>query len=273
MKPKHLSRLYKIFQDKNWGRLPKSEAVFERFCKIVAGFGKDSDVELFLLLTEDFEVYDLFRYQPLLREAMYDIKPGLPKHIIFAPGSSPSDIDGNKNKSGDMLTYMAKTVAQQIETFDGKMIYAVTDYRKIPEKCSKKEGKKHLFLVDDFSGSGDTMRDAVSAALTSGFLLKEITAVILVAQTQAIESLITHEIDVVWGVNKDKGISDNGRIPDKGAAIRIMREFAQKIGVPSMYELGYGQCESLVSMMRTPNNTLPIYWYRCQLWDPPFPRE
>ena len=41
-----------------------------------------------------------------------------------------------------------------------------------------------------------------------------------------------------------------------------MSSIETSIGVTEDYRLGYASSEALVSMIRTPNNTFPIYWFR-----------
>ena len=50
--------------------------------------------------------------------------------------------------------------------------------------------------------------------------------------------------------------------PNEEKESKCMHAIEGAIKVSSDYNFGYKQSEALVRMIRTPNNTFPIYWYR-----------
>lgn len=40
-----------------------------------------------------------------------------------------------------------------------------------------------------------------------------------------------------------------------------MKNISKKLHAPNGMELGYASTEGLVAMIKTPNNTFPVYWY------------
>ena len=40
-----------------------------------------------------------------------------------------------------------------------------------------------------------------------------------------------------------------------------MKRIEHELGVSEEYEFGYGKSEGLVTLIRTPNNTFPVFWY------------
>ena len=69
-----------------------------------------------------------------------------------------------------------------------------------------------------------------------------------------------------------KGISDRTD-GNKDAFCKLMKEIETRIKVRENCEFGYSHSEGLVKMMRTPNNTFPIYWMKNKKNKaPPFPR-
>ena len=68
----------------------------------------------------------------------------------------------------------------------------------------------------------------------------------------------------------DKGIEGSVNADQK---YKVMEMIEAKIAVKDDCHLGFGHSEALVKMVRTPNNTFPIYWLRNRK-NPyaPFPR-
>jgi hypothetical protein len=51
-----------------------------------------------------------------------------------------------------------------------------------------------------------------------------------------------------------------------------MKDIEKKINIRGEFSLGYKQSESLISMIRTPNNTFPVFWEKNDFFKPPFER-
>ncbi|NTW80056.1 MAG: hypothetical protein HGB32_07905 [Geobacteraceae bacterium] len=48
---------------------------------------------------------------------------------------------------------------------------------------------------------------------------------------------------------------------DIDGAKDIMMRLEEKLAIPAFYQLGYEQSEATATMMRTPDNTFPVFWY------------
>lgn len=61
---------------------------------------------------------------------------------------------------------------------------------------------------------------------------------------------------------KNKAISDNYEHEEAEKKVEQMKKISKQIRVKdhNLY-LGYKESEALVTMIKTPNNTLPFYWY------------
>jgi hypothetical protein len=52
-----------------------------------------------------------------------------------------------------------------------------------------------------------------------------------------------------------------------------MEHIEKNLDIPDDYLFGYKKSEALVTMIRTPNNTFPVFWYNKKNEDnAPFPR-
>jgi hypothetical protein len=146
----------------------------------------------------------------------------------------------------------------------------------LPEKA--KPGRR-MIIVDDFSGTGGTIEKAVVALLDKGQPTDKIVVCLVYAMAEAVTRLLALGVPVITYRVGQKALGDHNFGPDDGgAAAAIYDGIEQRLGHPEhqKYRRGYGASESLVTMMRTPNNTLPIFWYAGlteQLaWPCPFPR-
>ena len=53
-----------------------------------------------------------------------------------------------------------------------------------------------------------------------------------------------------------------------------MHEIEDILKVDSKYSFGFNQTEALISLIKTPNNTFPVYWYEKNGHShAPFPRK
>ena len=139
--------------------------------------------------------------------------------------------------------------------------YEITLRDKIDENEIKKvnQSKSAFLLVDDFVGSGDTAVKSVNNLTKLGVNKQNIFVFALVAQNIGVENLKKNDIRIAVAEQRDKGITDyyNSRISEK---INIMKKVERKLNVKEQFSLGYKGTEALVSMIRTPNNTFPVFW-------------
>ena len=72
---------------------------------------------------------------------------------------------------------------------------------------------------------------------------------------------------------KKKGISDKYSDTELSKKIKLMEHIEKNLDIPDDYLFGYKKSEALVTMIRTPNNTFPVFWYNKKNEDnAPFPR-
>ena len=134
-----------------------------------------------------------------------------------------------------------------------------------------------IFIVDDFSGSGQTIQDAIARLIEVGQPEGLIRVAVLYAMDAALGRFVGAGIEA-RAVHSAKpcltGHNYGGELGgvDAGATYDGIES---RLGVSVGYRRGYGAAESLVSMKRTPNNTLPIFWFSGKgklSWPCPFPR-
>ncbi len=138
--------------------------------------------------------------------------------------------------------------------------------------------KDFLIFIDDFVGSGDTVVESISAFLElENFKeiipVENIKVVSIAAQEFGINNVKEKlSIDIIANKILKRGISDY--YIDFEDKKNLMREISKKIEVSDDMELGYKDCESLITMLqKTPNNTFPVYWKETRNKVAPFPRK
>ena len=153
-----------------------------------------------------------------------------------------------------------------------------TDLRS-PHFAKMVRAKIPIIAIDDYIGSAKTAIDFVeyyrklfpahhSQVLVAG----------LAAMERAISRLDEMKIPICNNLIYKRGISDNQNWTpaQKIQFIAIMEQTETRIGIGADYRLGYGQSEALLRMIRTPNNTMPIFWTTRAVsgvpWPAPFPR-
>lgn len=62
-------------------------------------------------------------------------------------------------------------------------------------------------------------------------------------------------------VTRKKAITDVYPEEEAKQKMDIMKKISTYLHAPRGMQLGYADTESLVAMMKTPNNTFPVYWY------------
>lgn len=178
----------------------------------------------------------------------------------------------NKSKSaqavlymikGELATYQRKVTTLYLKTIDNYNMLEAEDQRNESLIC----------LVDDFVGTGQTALNVLEELKKRGFNKNQLYVTALVAQESGINALEGYGVPGFASIIRKRGISDNPKYTE--CDMKIMESIEAKIGVREPYKLGYGHSEALVKMIRTPNNTFPVYWLQKRKGNVPivpFPR-
>ncbi len=265
-----MGKLQKIFSEKDW---PITEAfddkVFDNFCKLLASLTEEQR-NLVFSLTRDFLWIRDTQYIQRFSESFeryittYDFSRG--KNIYICPLLPEGDF--GKPKSSITLLYFIKS---RISALQKKYEDFNITYADSPERVCFELVKKNytLCLVDDFIGTGNTARLAMEYFVKNGITLEMTSFVSIVGMRFGIESLQRDGYSVFPLILCSKGITDTD---DSSSKRIIMNSIEEKMRVDKDFRFGYGASEALVKMMRTPNNTFPIYWMKKNNQFAPFPR-
>ncbi len=165
-----------------------------------------------------------------------------------------------------------------------KLTWALDDNPPISIKNSfnarntliNKEKKTHIFLIDDFIGSGKTCRSRYNV-LKNEF--KHITDLhihfcFIAGMQHAIKTLQEEGIDIYCAYTMKKGITESYSNPqDIAIHIAQMKKLESSLApqindtLLSEHTLGYGMAEALFCRryQNIPNNVFPIFWWKKDL--------
>jgi len=256
-----LLKFQEIFDLKQWTSMDGCEDKLNRFGELIDNL-KSDEINLLLELTHMYEWMSYNDYHNNLRRLLKDVleqqAQGKNQVIIF-PIIKPADEE--EVKSGHVVMKMLEGIKPSINGFKNISLKLLKEYSDLkPEKLNM-TNKDYLILVDDYIGSGKTLNKTLAAVSKN----QSITINKFSILTMAIQEQAKKELDVQGILNYNslvlrKGISDNFISPDLEIKVEIMKRIENKIPKVSKYRMGYEKSEALITLIRTPNNTFPIFW-------------
>lgn len=275
-------KLSQIFSDNGWSLQNYPTDLFKnaynQMCKMFEVLTEE-EVNLILTLTTSYKCYDYQKYFQLLVQALKKIEVDFLnsfENIFITQLITPEDIAKGNIKSSSQLLYTANELLWQLS---GKTIKAKSfDNIDTISTNFKSRGKSLIIMLDDYIGSSGTSIKAISYYFEKHAQGDDYPIVLsLVAQQEGINCLTELGIDVRSGEILSKGIEDNPDILDKTNAYNAMNSIENHLKIEDEYYRGYYCSEALITMVRTPNNTFPLYWRTKgrfgKVWPAPFERS
>jgi len=273
-----LIKLNERFAIQKWER--EENDLFERFCKMLSGLS-EAQQALILELTRDFLKIDLATYPMHIRSALSEIESVdfiKAKTVFVMPLLQPEDF--GKSKSSTTVAYLFQDPGTKSHySIVDKNVFIIHTPEILSRHLDQVNNKDNvLLLVDDFIGTGETATNLLNFLIDEiGVTKNKIVVLALVAQEQGINTIESFGVDVYYSVLRKKGITDSYVSPTKEQFITLMSEIENNLKVNEQFRLGYKGSESLVTLIRTPNNTFPVFWFEPKLKNKekvtaPFPR-
>ena len=271
-------KLNKIFKTNNWTEKDIDEFVFDNFCKLINNLD-NSQRALIIELTEKYKWISYTDYNSRVLSTIDSIEleklQDLMTVYLFPIIKRE---DEGKFKSGQFLIYQIKSFKRYLKNYNGITFKYISKFDDLKEENLKLKNNEALFLIDDYIGSGETLNFCLDELRVNPSISNDkINIISLASQNEIYEKLKAEGIAFYTDFISKKGISDNYSPPLLQEKIEIMLEIEKMIPGGSHYTLGYNQSEALITMVRTPDNTFPIFWktYKkgSQKFDAPFSRE
>ncbi|MCT3800283.1 hypothetical protein CMU10_06875 [Elizabethkingia anophelis] len=275
MTPKQVLDLDKILTQKGWNQNPLHDSMKNKLFTLLSKLDND-EINLILELLHNFTWISNSQYDKKILDVFRKIDPNIIrscKKLYFFPIVKPRD--SSKLKSGIALIYPIVGILNYLEDFDhinkGNIL---NTYKQLKNLKLKKD--EYLILVDDFIGSGKTFEDCFNQIQCYGIPKDKLIVCTLAIQKEGLELIKNLEVTSYYSHIEKKGIT-NYNIEDE-AIIKIQRMtlIEKKMKYNSKYSLGFEKSEGLISLIKTPNNTFPIFWHEYteaeKIMKAPFPR-
>ena len=187
------------------------------------------------------------------------------KPIIVSP---VKDFKAQKVKSGSALTFEFN---RHIHFFPDSKFTFTED----PSSDRFQSFKGFRVLVDDFIGSGNQFLEMTEYLAENNCSSDANLVTAIVIQEEGKQKLEEAGFQVYSPHERTKSIkrlvTDEGY--DNTDAYGLYDEIEARLGCHDDFKRGFGQSEATVTLKKTPNNTLPIFWYQGKnSWPAPFPR-
>ena len=269
-----------VFKENGWDipeNDPRKSKRFNRFCDRLSKLKRDEQL-LVIDLTKRFLVIGSSEYLQLMKKILDDIYNAGENvfspitELFILPLIAPKD--RRKTKSSKAVWYFfQEEIIKDCLLFEGKNLH-YCDIERLPKK-TKLQGYEALILLDDYIGSGDTAIDAIQSVIKKyEEQPQHIFVISIVAQEAGIQRIEACTCAKVFAYYRLKrGISDYYTGEELASNTLLMRRLERKLKVEKDYCFGYKESEALVSMVRPPNNTFPVFWLpNDEYGTAPFPR-
>lgn len=273
----YLFELDKIFEQKGWKQKENYVDVYNSLSKFSEKIIEDKSESLLILeLLREFHWISLNDYYNNCRILLVNLISGL-NHRNTNIYAFPIIKKKHqfKVKSGSFVSYLMKSLLETIpngERFKFEDINNFHDLKKIRFKSSDV-----FILVDDFIGSGETFNECVKEITTINKKFIENLRILTIAIKKDTLERISKKYNIYYNFSVLKGITDYNIGNDIESKKQIMKTIENRIFLSiKQYSLGFQESESLITLLRTPDNTFPIFWnskYKAKTdLTPPFPR-
>lgn len=272
----NITKLHNIFLEKDWLKNPFNETVFGNFCILLSNLS-ETQRRLILELTTRYTWLNHNDCQTRLIKALQSVEDeklvALDRIYVF-PIMKKDDED--KTKSGHYILYMLRGLQPFLSKFRHIKFIEIESFEKLAAGNFKIGKKETIFLVDDYLGSGETITETIEIILKNRDIdISNLNIIAVAAQKETVEFVKDLGIPIYTEFVYFKGISDYYKSPDLEEKSQIMLDIESLIP-GNFYSFGYNGSEALISLVRTPDNTFPIFWKQYRIsrrkFDPPFPR-
>lgn len=277
-----LVKINEIFKEKNWN----DANLYDRYCTILNEFSIE-ERKLIIELTQNFLCIFFEEYLNYLKEVLSKflieerIKLEEIKRIIVCPLLPLKKIE-LATKSSNFLCYLFKShEIQTLALLKNKKIEIIEEFHVWEKKIIENEGKTIqniyernlkkiknfdektdlVLLIDDFIGSGQTAKDSLEFFTTELGVGYDNIRILCLAIHQMSSEKIPEDIKIYYKYCIDKGINNKKYSSDEiDKKIELMKSIERKLRAKSNVQFGYSKSEALITLIRTPNNTFPIFF-------------
>lgn len=275
--------LRSLFERHKWFDNFASATIFKRLIKLLNQL-TDDQTELIFELLNRFKWIASREYDNRLNEILNEVYSESLKNIdrLFVfPIRNPDDQESIKRrgiKSADSVVYQLRGIWPLRDDYAAINIIELTEYELITEDNLKLTERDKFILFDDYIGTGETLKSTLSEVYKNKTITPDnlLVASILI-QEESIKFLDQIGVKYFYSEKVRKGITNYYHTSNLVQKVKLMEEVECILKEPNFYNFGYRRSEALVSMVRTPDNTFPVFWIEHKIgtnyYPAPFPRN
>lgn len=253
-------KLFEIFSNKKWTEIDGYEESLSRFGELI-DILKNNQIELILELTNRYRWFSLNEYHSQLRQLLKKLYkqliPGLNRIYLFPIIKPKDELD---TKSGHAVMYMLDAIKPSIPEYAHIEFVKLNQFEDLKEDKLNLQPNEMLLLVDDYIGTGGTL-DSTLAEVHKNKTTKTHFAILsVIIQEETQKKLDFNKIVNIFGETTKKGITHYYSGDELENKTSIMDDIEKHIPKVKRYKFGFEKSEALVTMVKTPNNTFPIFW-------------
>lgn len=260
-----LLELEEFFERKGWTKFIGHKFALNRIGDLMRTL---NDEERFLIN----QILDRFLWAPneeynsLFLKAINRIPPskfiGI-KNLVFVPIFKKND--KGKIKSSLSIAYLSKAgFIKYFPRYEKLNIIPLNTHLELQKNIDNNNinlDDSLIIYCDDFIGTGKTVLDCLDWVISECSLENENIIVLgLVGMASGMNEILKINQDCYFGETVQRSITDGFNESECSKYIDVMIEMERDVDCGKDYSLGFKKSEAAVSMIRTPNNTFPIFW-------------
>lgn len=268
MRSEMVLKLNDLFIEKGW---TNNKDLLTRFTTALSKL-EDQQQELIINLTKQYtyipsDKYEDYLIQILDKASSKDLLRNKIYVIPLLKFTGKFEKEMKQVKSSNYIAYLFKsTILKSRPWIKGKNIKVYNFLLEDDIKDINVKGNLVIF-IDDYIGSGRTAKECIDNYITQGLDKKNILVVSLYIEESSKSKLEGNEINYITSEFPMNNINDLIDEEQK----EELKKISKRLG-SNDEPFGYANTGGLVSMIRTPNNTLPFYWVDKKGRIAPFPR-
>jgi len=287
LKPNIHRLVLELFNSKKWSydSLNGDVNYFDQYCEMLKPYNEEEQ-KLIIELSKQFvhippEMYSQEVYELITKFAnRYKVF----KKVKVMPIINNSDDELRKVKSSNFVSYLMKNKEYSIAQNTKHLQFdIVTDLKTLGKKFNASHDKS-LVLVDDFIGSGETAIECIERIMMTpfytdknnqeSFINKDKVIILTIAISEEGYNKISGlGYDIIYNHMISKGITEFYSETERASKLRIMEGIESKLNLKDVDKFGRLKSEALISLIRTPNNTFPVFWKKSKVNKPVYPRR
>ena len=168
----------------------------------------------------------------------------------------------------ETVAYLCKAVQLQHSDILYKRKFHVLGSFDLVQEKKQKFKDRPLLILDDFIGSGKYVSDVIDELSQNGIPSSSIVVCSLFVSENGLKQVSNTGCRIEY-IEQAQNILSSISPQEK----ELLTQIEDTLGVEEEFRLGFGGSANLITLIRTPNNSLPLFWLdKGRSHTAPFPR-